>query len=101
MQEDQIKKLEEFKHKYQILQGDLEEKQRHIDRLEKLGSGTTKKEEENNIRLLHQLKKAHETIEEMKRVIEKADKKIKAYKRQIDELKKEQQENVKILPVPT
>ena len=48
------------------------------------------KEEENNIKLLHQLKKAHSTIDEMKRVIEKADKKIKNYKKQIEELKNQQ-----------
>ena len=48
------------------------------------------KEEENNIKLLHQLKKAHQTIDEMKRVIEKADKKIKNYKKQIEELKNQQ-----------
>ena len=48
------------------------------------------KEEENNIKLLHQLKKAHQTIDEMKRVIEKADRKIKNYKKQIEELKNQQ-----------
>lgn len=46
-------------------------------------------EQEHNIKLLHQLKRAHATIEDMKRVLEKADKKIAQYKADIKLLQKE------------
>ena len=84
MQEEQLKKLEDFKGKYQVMQRELEDKQRVIDDLQRamannasisnVSSNNT--EAEHNKKLFKQLARAHQTIEEMKRIIEKADKKV-------------------------
>ena len=48
-------------------------------------------EQKNNIKLIHQLKKAHKTIDEMKKVIEGAEKKVGQYKNEIEQVKIERE----------
>jgi hypothetical protein len=84
-QEEQLRKLEEYKAKYQIMQHELESKAERIRELECQSRTIDRSQEEkNNIRLLHQLKKAHQTIEDMKHVLEKADAKVSSNVRPSD-----------------
>ncbi|CDW88590.1 UNKNOWN [Stylonychia lemnae] len=78
-----LKKLEEFKDKFvkseqeiQILKAQVKHQDESKRTLEK----------ENNIKLLHQLKKAHKTIEEMRKVMEEADKQITAAKIEVNQV---------------
>lgn len=60
-------KLEDFKNKYAALQHEMDMKASAISELE----GSVAKEKQNNIKLLRELKRAHGTVEEMKKFMEK------------------------------
>lgn len=60
-------KLEDFKNKYAALQHEMDMKANIISELE----ASVAKEKQNNIKLLRELKRAHGTVEEMKKFMEK------------------------------
>ena len=81
MQLEQLKKLQEYKEKFLKSEREIEMLRENTQSVAN-PSATSRRDEENNIKLLYQLKKAHKTIDEMRAAIDSLQSQLSKLKRE-------------------